>query len=308
VKFRFSVLIVLFLALLSPSIVPSSLRAESAGRQSVRVMAHAQALAAVQPVLPGGELPFRLSHGYLIVVNGQIGTQTNLKFILDTGATMSIVDIKIADKLRLPHRPMESFNFDRKLAWEQATIPEIQFGPVKAPNTLVLVGHLADYSEFAQNVDAIIGLDLLRLSNFGIDYVAKKIIFDSPKPGAGVPDDVALSNGLVFEAQVQGHPVRLIVDTGFPGILLFEDRIRATVPELKLIGDVSNVFIGERLHAKKATLPGVVIGPFHMDISVFLTKAPAPELLPGINGVLGIAALHARRVNFDFTAGTLNWR
>jgi predicted aspartyl protease len=264
-------------------------------------------LAAVQPILPGGELPFRLSHGYLIVVEGQIGTQSNLKFILDTGATMSIVDTKIADKLRLPHHPMESFNFDRKLAWEQATIPEVQFGPVKASNTLVLVGHLADYSEFAQNVDAIIGLDLLKLSNFGIDYVAKKIIFDSPKPGARAPHDAALSNGLVFEAQIQGHPVRLIVDTGFPGILLFEERVRATVPELRLIGKVSDVTMGGRLHARKATLSGVEIGPSHMDVSVFLTKGPAAELLPGVTGVLGIAALNARRVNFDFNTGTLSW-
>jgi predicted aspartyl protease len=309
VKFRFSLWIVLSLALLSPSIVPSSPRADSAGKQSVRATARAQkALAAVQPVLPGGELPFRLSHGYLIVVEGQIGTQSNLKFILDTGATMSIVDTKIADKLRLPQQhPMESFNFDRKLAWEQATIPEIQFGPVKASNTLVLVGHLADYSEFAQNVDAIIGLDLLKLSNFGIDYVAKKIIFDSPKPGARAPHDAALSNGLVFEAQIQGHPVRLIVDTGFPGILLFEERVRATVPELRLIGKVSDVTIGGRLHARKATLSGVVIGPLHMDVSVFLTKGPAAELLPGVTGVLGIAELNARRINFDFVKGTLSW-
>jgi predicted aspartyl protease len=271
-------------------------------------MAHAEhALTPAQPVQSRGELPFRLSHGYLIMVDGQIGSQTNLRFTLDTGATMSIVDVKIADKLRLPHRPMESFNFDRKLAWEQATIPEIQFGTVKASNTLVLVGHLADYSEFAQNMDAIIGLDLLRLSNFSVDYAAKKIIFDSPRQGGKVAHDDVLANGLIFEAQVQGHPIRLIVDTGFPGILLFEERLRTTVPKLRLIGDVSKVIMGERLHAKKATLPGVVIGPSHMDVSVFLTKDPVPGLLPGINGVLGIAALKARRVNFDFTAGTLSW-
>jgi hypothetical protein len=74
-----------------------------------------------------------------------------------------------------------------------------------------------------------------------------------------------------------------------------------------LIGNVSNVTMGGRLHAKKATLPGVVIGPSHMDVSVFLTKGPAPEVLPEVAGVLGIAALNAHRVNFDFNTGTLSW-
>ena len=56
------------------------------------------------------ELPFRLSAGYLIQVEGRIGTQSNLKFVLDTGATISVVDRKIADKLNLELRPAESLS------------------------------------------------------------------------------------------------------------------------------------------------------------------------------------------------------
>jgi hypothetical protein len=40
---------------------------------------------------PGSALLFRLSSGYLIQVEGRIGDQAHLKFILDTGASMSIV-------------------------------------------------------------------------------------------------------------------------------------------------------------------------------------------------------------------------
>ena len=61
------------------------------------------------------ELPFRLSAGYLIQVEGRIGTQTNLKFVLNTGATISVVDRKIVDKLNLELRPAESLSFDPKL-------------------------------------------------------------------------------------------------------------------------------------------------------------------------------------------------
>jgi predicted aspartyl protease len=259
------------------------------------------------PLAPEKELPFRLSDGYLILVEGQIGTQTNLKFVLDTGATITIVDSKIANKLKLKRQPTESFNFDRRLSWEQASFPEIQFGPIKAANIVMLVGHLAEYSEFARNVDAVIGLDLLKLSNFSVDYAARKIVFHSFSQGTTANPKEALSSCLILEIQVQGHPVRLIVDTGLQGLLLFEERLRKSVPGLRMAEDVSKVTMGGRLHARESTLKGVAIGPTIRDVSVLLTKAPAPEMLPGIGGVVGIAALNARRVNFDFAKATVSW-
>jgi predicted aspartyl protease len=260
----------------------------------------------VSPAAPLGELPFRLSDGYLISVEGQIGTQAHLKFILDTGASISMVDSKIADRLKLKRLSTESFNFDRKLSWEQATFPVVRFGPNRATNIVMLVGHLAKYSEFARNADAIIGLDLLRLSNFTVDYDARKIIFHSLAQATEAPPNNPLSKFLFLEILVQGHPVRLVVDTGFAGILVFEERLRMSVPELA-VDTALNVTMGGRLHAKQTTLHGVVIGPTRGDVSVLLTKAPSTDMLPGIVGVVGIAALNARRVNFNFPERSLTW-
>lgn len=260
----------------------------------------------VSPTAPLGELSFRLSDGYLISVEGQIGTQAHLKFILDTGASISMVDSKIADRLKLERHSTESFNFDRKLSWEQATFPEVRFGPNRATNIVKLVGHLAKYSEFARNADAIIGLDLLRLSNFTVDYDAKKIIFHSPAQATAAPPNNPLSKFLFLEILVQGHSVRLVVDTGFAGILVFEERLRMSVPELA-VDTVLNVTMGGRLHAKQTTLHRVVIGATRGDVSVLLTKAPSTDTLPGIVGVVGITALNARRVNFNFPERSLTW-
>ena len=259
------------------------------------------------PVESGAELPFRLSAGYLIMVEGQIGAQRNLRFILDTGATMSIVDKKIADKLKLSRHPIESFNFDRKLTWEQAEFPEVQFGPVKATKIAMLVGHLAEYSEFARNADAIIGTDLLKLSNFSIDYETRRIVFHLRGLESSAARGEPLSDCLTLEVLVQGHPVRLIVDTGLPGILLYEERLLKSVPGLQLTGKVINVTMGGRLPAKQVTLHGIAIGPTDKDVSVLLMKSPPPDMLPGIVGIVGIAALNARWVNLDFARGTLSW-
>ena len=47
-------------------------------------------------------MPFELVAGFLVVVDGQIGNLNGLKFILDTGATHSLIDQKVADRLQLP--------------------------------------------------------------------------------------------------------------------------------------------------------------------------------------------------------------
>lgn len=256
---------------------------------------------------PLSELTFQLSSGYLIQVDGRIGTQSNLKFILDTGATITIVDQKIADKLKLDGRPAQSFNFDRKLKWESATLPDLQFGAVHATNIAVFVGHLAKYSEFAKNADAVIGMDLLKFRNFSIDFDTHKITFrPSMQKALVVAGDPRLQCP-ILEVQVQGHPVRLIVDTGLAGIIFYEERLRTRVPGLRIAGHLADATMGGRVQAKQGTIPDVLFGKTNRDVSVLLVSSPSPEILPGIDGIIGITALKAHRINFDFAGRSLSW-
>src|SRR5215470_5785053 len=77
-----------------------------------------------------------------------------------------------------------------------------------------------------------------------IDYDSKKIIFHSHQrehmPASGEP----LSECVTLELQVQGHSVRLIVDTGFPGLLLYEERLLKRVPTLRIAGKPTGVSLG----------------------------------------------------------------
>jgi predicted aspartyl protease len=253
------------------------------------------------------ELPFRLSSGHLIQVEGRIGNQTHLKFILDTGASISIVDQRIAEKFKLDAHPATSFNFDRNLKWEMAILPDVQFGPIRAANVVVLVGDLARYSELARKADAIIGMDLLNLSNVTIDFVAGNLIFDLTQLKTYLAGGDPLTECPIVELQIQGRPVRLIADTGFSDILLYEERLRKDVPGLRTAGSAKNATLGGRVQIKQATLPDVFFGNRNRAVRVFLLPSPAAEMLPGIDGIMGIAALQARRVHFDFSSKTLSW-
>jgi predicted aspartyl protease len=273
--------------------IPSPLQADDQSRPSESV--------------PGSALPFRLSSGYLIQVEGRIGGQAHLKFILDTGASITIVGQRIAQKLKLDAHPAQSFNFDRNLQWETATLPEVQFGPIRAANVAVLVGDLARYSEFASKADAIIGMDLLKLSDVTIDFGIGKLIFDLTEPRTYSAGGDPMAQCLIVELLVQDRPVRLIVDTGLQGMVLYEERLRKSVPELRTAGSIKNATMGGRMQVKQATLPDVIVGNRNRQVPVVFLPSPAAGTLPGIDGIVGIAALQAHRVHFDFSRRTLTW-
>jgi hypothetical protein len=127
---------------------------------SARYQAQGHAISAQQVPAAGSsltslEMPFQLVNGYLIVVEGRIGDLTGLKFILDTGVTTSVLDIKIAAKLKLSGRPNHVVKFGKTVPVELSTIPEVRFGPVQVRNVEMFIGNLEAFSDFARGVDAL---------------------------------------------------------------------------------------------------------------------------------------------------------
>lgn len=253
----------------------------------------------------GPTIPFELDSGFLVVVNGQIGNLDDLKFILDTGTTHSVIDRKVADRLRLRRRPGEVMNVDRLIPVEWADIPELRVGPMRAEGFRIMVVKLTEYSEVAENADGIIGLDLLsRSKKFTIDYDRRIVSFQVTEDGTA---NHSLSGCLVVPLVVQGFPMYLAVDTGLQGILLYENRLRKRLPKLRIEGVSTKVAMG-RIRATQVRLPGVRIVGAETVTTVLLIDGPNEEALPGVDGYLGPASLHAKRIEFDFDAGILRWQ
>ena len=90
---------------------------------------------------------FDLRESFLIVVDARIGPLEHLKFILDTGASYTVVSRKIADQLALPWEPGSVINVPKKLPMEGARFPEVQVGPIVATDVRMMVADLNQYSE-----------------------------------------------------------------------------------------------------------------------------------------------------------------
>jgi predicted aspartyl protease len=254
----------------------------------------------------GQAVPFELTAGFLITVKGSIGKLDGLSFILDTGTQTSVVDRRIADRLRVPRHRARVFSFQKYVLVERAEFPEVQFGPVKAMRVLLSVADLGKISEFSGHADAIIGMDLLSMSKiFRIDYNSGTVWFLLRETTTVDTLQPQHPRGLIIPLMVQGQTVHLLVDTGLKGILLYEDRLRKKVPDLRLEGKPRSARVGW-MQARAATLPGVKWRNSEKTINVLLTEGPPDDILPGVDGYLGTSSLKAEQIEFDFQEMRLN--
>lgn len=253
------------------------------------------------------EMPFRLGSGYLIVVEGRVGDLTGLKFILDTGTSTSLLDTHVASMLRLKRRASSLINFGKTVPVESSTIPNVQFGPVQATNVEMYIGDLGKFSDFANGIDAIIGLDLLQQNNLTFDYKTHKVVFElinHTNRGTAARSETGC---ITVDLRVQDHPLHLILDTGLDGIFLFEGRVQAKVPGLRMANVIERVTIGRRISAKEATLPEMRLGPINVNGHVLLLKDPAENKLDGIDGFLGVTSFRAERISLNFVTKRISW-
>ena len=253
------------------------------------------------------EMPFQLYSGYLIVVEGRIGSLKGLKFVLDTGTTQSILSKKIADNLALLRHPARLLNFYKTVPLESTTVSEVQFGPVEAINKEMSIMNLGKFSEYANHIDAVIGLDLLQLNNLIFDYNLRTVLFEPIDSNIRGAQKGSKPMCFTVKINVQGHLIRLIVDTGVEGVLLYEDRVRAQVPRLRVEAGIKKVTIGGRMSGKLATLPEVRLGETVMDGRVLLIEGPPGDMMDGIYGCIGVAPFNATIISFNFASRTIRW-
>jgi hypothetical protein len=248
------------------------------------------------------EIPFALHLDYLIVIEGRIGPLTHLRFALDTGATRSIVDRKIADVLKLERRPGSVFNLDNFVPIAWADFPQIAVGPINVKNTSLMIGDLA-------YVDAVIGMDLLRLNKrLRINYHSRQVVFTPVAPSARQTLPTSDPACLIVDVPVQGKPLRLIVDTGIEGMLLYRDRVFKRNSKLRLENEIEQTRIGSRLSPGRATLPNIHLPNGDFSARILLLPGPPENVLPNIDGYLATAALEARELDFDFLGHKFSWK
>jgi predicted aspartyl protease len=248
-------------------------------------------------------IPFQLRRGFLIVVDGTVGSSAGLKFILDTGTTHSVLDTKVADKLSLPRQSATVLNFDRQVPIGWSNVSELQIGSLRVRNLSMVVASLGQSSELAADIDGVIGLDVLRLFrsvriNFDDKLLTLRI--DRTRNEA----ELDRVQAFVVHLNVQGRQLCLILDTGLHDIVLFEDRIRSNAPRLKLSDKIQGTREGW-LTGASVLLRGIRVGSEESQAYAFMIPKAPQSLPPDIDGFLGVRAFDSPLVELNFEASAL---
>jgi len=166
---------------------------------------------------------FDLYRDYLIVARGSAGPLKGLNFLLDTGASPTVLDRRVAEKLQLTQVPASIAVLGGSVQAGQATVPSLEVGPIRQDNLQVVVEDLSFFQKaFPTRIDAVVGLDVLGQSAFEIDYTLREIRFGTLTPlKNSLP--LRLQAGLpIVDAELNHLSVHLLLDTGASALILFK--------------------------------------------------------------------------------------
>ena len=265
---------------------------------------------------PSAKLPFKLYGGYTIVARGSIAGLNHLNFIIDTGAVPSVVDRKVARKLGLQGQVEPLSLFSQTIETRRVTLPGLVLGPIDTGPLPVIVGDLASFeSHLGVRVDGMIGLDVLARQDFVVDYEAGTIAFGTAPGNTRGPLDPAetsvpfeLGPGYaVVSLDVEGHPYRLMVDTGARSLILFGPRVRDRLAGLRKLSERVIGNAGGTVALTEVVLPDASLGTVRLNVQrAALMEGQAPASVD-LDGLLGARSLGVRRLGFEFEHRTMTW-
>jgi aspartyl protease len=252
------------------------------------------------------DTPFKLYQGYIIVVDGRIGSLDHQNLLLDTGTNPSMIDQSISAKLGLRGAPRNLALFQQNLVSESVTLPDLQFGALRRQNLRVMV---ADFSKIGRGlgtrIDAVIGLDVLGGSNFTVDYEKRRILFGA----SSEPHTVSFTAGRQFigiDLTTGSRQLHLLVDTGTSQLVLFENHLRdADYVWTSHAGrgqNISGDVPYESVILLQASIGALQVGP--QKASVVTSQQ---EITGDFDGLIGVSCLRPKRVSFDFNRHLLGW-
>jgi predicted aspartyl protease len=251
------------------------------------------------------EIPIKIYQQYLIVVDGRIGNLEHQKLLLDTGTSPSMIDKTVAQKLGLhgPERRLELFNKD--VLSERVTLPDLELGPLRRQNLLVMVADFAAVAKgLGTRIDAVVGLDVLGRTSFTVDYLKRRIVFGASVEAHTAPF-TAVQQFITVNMESRGRQLHLLLDTGAQQLVLFQNHLHGVdylwSPVYGSGQNVSGAFSYGTVILEQGRIGTKEVGPQRASVA---TQSDAGS---EFDGLIGISCLRPKRVSFDFERQLLGW-
>src|SRR5262245_15374680 len=252
------------------------------------------------------EVAFDLYQQHLVVTKGAIGPLSGLSLLIDTGTIPSVVDSRIARKLRLQTEPAQLVSSGQTGASHSGVRDGIRIGSLQSGPVPVTVCDLSSLS--GVRVDAIVGLDVLARTSFTIDYRDHRLRFSAEGREESVAPLELAWPFLTVRMTVAGQPVRVLIDTGSADLVLFKARMPAGLSDPPWQGDKTVHYASGAARLLRLELRQAGLGSHVWDkLQAWSLDRETAGYPPSVDGVLGVTALGCRRVTFDFERSVLGW-
>ena len=253
------------------------------------------------------KLPFHLHWGYLVIIEGSIGNVQKLHFLVDTGACPSVVDQKIAHTLGLAEQPARVTLSNSSVQTRLVVLPSVLMGPVRVESLPVLTQDLSFFQKvLGYRVDAIVGMDVLRKSSFSINYRTKEMLFG---PADGLRFSVPFETDtpvVTIRMESQNRPLRLVVDTGGPDLMLFQSSI-SDYTDFQALGTEKVMDVSGAFQRRRVRIPEVYLGKVKIGSQIAFVADDRKDDGDNFDGVLGVRGPQFWKIAFDFEHQSFSW-
>ena len=253
------------------------------------------------------EVPFELYNDNLIIVKATIGPIKNVNLILDTGTSPTAISKEMADRLKLQGKTESLQTLNGTIQAQSVILPRIQIGPLHGDSVRVVVQDLSFMERsLGISLGGIAGLDILSTGSFTLDYRRRKIVF---RPIAASANTVRFETQVPFltvKANIEGQEVRLLVDSGTWGLLVYRKRLRPAQEQLRFDPNASISTAGGTTHVR--WLRAVVsLGRDNLGARKVAIADADSDPQNDFDGLLGFAKMGFHKVSFDFQNGLFGW-
>jgi predicted aspartyl protease len=227
--------------------------------------------------------------------------------ILDTGTSPTAISKEIADRLKLQGHPEPLQSLNGTIQAQSVILPCIQIGPLHEDSVRVVVQDLS-FMERSLGIPlgGIAGLDILSTGSFTIDYRRRRVVFGPIAASAKAIRFETQKPFLTVKAKIEGHEVRLLVDSGTWGLLVYRNRLRTEQEQLRLDPIASISTAGGMAHV--GWLRAVVsLGSDNLGTRNVAIADVDSDPRNEFDGLLGFAKMGFRKVSFDFENGLFGW-
>jgi predicted aspartyl protease len=233
---------------------------------------------------------FKLLDDYAILVPAKLGNGRSIKAMIDTGSVETMVDSSLAKQLKLKSQEdVQIVLSEGRLVGKRVTVDHIEIGNLAFANQSMLAADLGRFSaDLHTPIDMIIGYNMLcSLSSFQIDYAAKVLSFvrvaSANKNNRCDDHSLPIVNAIIAG---QKH-LRLLVDTGSKGLMLFGEGREYGAPNIDVTGG-TRLNTQPGLNVRRVQLPNIDFGRGTVvkHPRAYLIE-PRPSNLTWIDGFLG---------------------